>query len=141
MNAQQPGSRSGLLVYVAIVLTLILAIQVVLLLASLGLIPPHILARQGPEGRLNVVIEQLGHARKAAQTDTCINYLRMIDAAKQQWALGTRKRSSDVPTWQDLTPYLGTPGDRIPECPTGGRYEIHSVVEPPTCTVPRHEIQ
>ena len=52
--------------------------------------------------------------------NACINNLRQIDAAKQQWALEKGKQSTDMPTMEDLKPYLRS----IPHCPAGGTYTI-----------------
>ena len=38
--------------------------------------------------------------------NTCINNLRQIDAAKQQWALENSKTDDAVPTALELLPYL-----------------------------------
>jgi hypothetical protein len=72
----------------------------------------------------------------AAQRNTCINNLRQIDAAKNQWALENNKTAADLPTLNDITPYLK---DGIfPACPAGGLYSINAVGEVPTCSVPGH---
>ncbi len=68
--------------------------------------------------------------------NTCINNLRQIDAAKQQWALEKNKAADDVPTVQDLLPYLKD--GVFPICPDGGTYSINAVDEVPTCTIPGH---
>jgi flagellar biosynthesis chaperone FliJ len=68
--------------------------------------------------------------------NTCINNLRMIDGAKQQWALEKNKAVDAVPTEKDLLPYLK---DGIfPACPDGGAYSINSVDAIPTCTIQGH---
>jgi len=68
--------------------------------------------------------------------NTCINNLRQIDAAKNQWALENNKTAADLPTLNDITPYLK---DGIfPACPAGGLYSINAVGEVPTCSVPGH---
>jgi regulator of replication initiation timing len=72
----------------------------------------------------------------AAQLNACINNLRQIDAAKQQWALENDKPANAIPTAQDLLPYL--PGGIFPVCPAGGAYTINAVSVPPTCSVPGH---
>ena len=41
-------------------------------------------------------------ARDTAQKNACINNLRIINGAKQQWALENNKSAEDVPTAQDL---------------------------------------
>lgn len=75
-------------------------------------------------------------AQMVANANTCINNLRQIDAAKQQWALEKNKTATDVPTVQDLLPYF--PSGAFPVCPDGGTYSINSAGELPTCSVPGH---
>jgi hypothetical protein len=72
----------------------------------------------------------------AANANACINNLRVIDAAKTQWALEKAKNATDVPAPQDLLPYFkdGT----FPVCPDGGTYSINALGVPPTCTVQGH---
>ena len=69
------------------------------------------------------------------QRNICINNLRQIDAAKQQWALENNKTANDVPTEEDLLPYLR---NDFPVCPSGGTYTIGAVGVPPTCSYPGH---
>ena len=70
--------------------------------------------------------------------NTCINTLRQIDGAKQQWALEKNKAVDAVPTVKDLLPYLK--GGVFPVCPDGGTYFINSVEAVPTCTVAGHAL-
>jgi hypothetical protein len=71
-----------------------------------------------------------------AERNACLNNLRQIDAAKQQWALEKNKTTDAIPTEQDLLPYLK---DGIfPTCPPGGTYTINAVGELPACSVPGH---
>jgi hypothetical protein len=71
-----------------------------------------------------------------AERNVCINNLRQIDAAKNQWALENNKTVGAIPTAQDLLPYFK---DGIfPVCPSGGAYAINAVGEVPTCSIPGH---
>jgi RNA polymerase sigma factor (sigma-70 family) len=70
--------------------------------------------------------------------DKCINHLRYIDSAKQQWALEKRKQNKDTPTMEDLKPYLGPFVNEVTVCPDGGVYTIGTVGEKPTCSIPGH---
>jgi hypothetical protein len=67
---------------------------------------------------------------------TCLNNLRLIDDAKQQWAADFDKPDSAVPAEKDLSPYLK--GGILPVCPGGGTYRINAVDELPTCSIPGH---
>jgi hypothetical protein len=85
---------------------------------------------------LAIAIPNFVKARETAQTNACINNLRQIDAAKQQWALENDKTADAVPSAQDLLPYLSNLV--FPVCPSGGTYTINAVGVPPTCSVPGH---
>lgn len=87
--------------------------------------------------------EQLQQIRAAAEQtqaederNACINNLRQIDAAKQQWALENNKTADSVPAAQDLLPYFKD--QAFPACPSGGIYTIGAVGVPPTCSIPGH---
>ena len=70
------------------------------------------------------------------QLNACINNLRQIDAAKQQWALENDKTADAIPPALELLPFLR---DGIfPMCPSGGAYTINAVGVPPTCSIPGH---
>jgi len=85
-------------------------------------------------------LQQLQEAQQQAtmqaNASACINNLRMIDQAKQQWALDKNKEATDVPTAQDLAAYF-TAGS-LPACPDGGIYIINAVSTLPTCSIPGH---
>ncbi len=54
-----------------------------------------------------IAIPNFVRARKTSQTNACINNLRQIDGAKQQWALELGKSSADLPVDTDIQPFLG----------------------------------
>jgi hypothetical protein len=67
----------------------------------------------------------------------CINNLRQIESAKQQWALATKASQTALPTDANLfglALYL----KKKPECPAGGQYTLDTVNNPPTCNQPGH---
>lgn len=70
----------------------------------------------------------------------CIDNLRALDSAKQQWALEQKKQITDTPSINDLLPYFGGRSDGLymPVSPDGGTYAIGSVGEKPVCTNPKH---
>ena len=75
--------------------------------------------------------------RRISAVNSCINNLRQIDAAKQQWALDSHKATNDVPTWDVIRPFLGrgASADEITVCPQGGTYTLGSVGEYPKCSI------
>ncbi|HTY87262.1 MAG TPA: DUF4190 domain-containing protein [Candidatus Acidoferrum sp.] len=87
---------------------------------------------------LAIAIPNFVKARQVAQTNACINHLRQIDAAKQEWALEGSKQPGDVPKAQDLTPFFKN--GVFPTCPAGGSYTIGAVSNAPTCSIPQHKL-
>jgi general secretion pathway protein G len=100
-----------------------------MLVASAVMVPVGIMGMMAA-----IAIPNFVKARQVSQENACINNLRQIDGAKQQWALEHNKTAKDVPTKSDLLPYLR----RWPACPAGGEYTIGAVGEKPTCSIPGH---
>jgi hypothetical protein len=91
---------------------------------------------------------------RTSETATCIDHLRSIDAAKQQWFLeGGRQppdplrdevvTSNSIPTWEILSIYggvewTGGQGWRPYKCPAGGVYTLGRVADLPTCSITNH---
>lgn len=68
-----------------------------------------------------IAIPNFVRARTTSQMNACINNLRLIDAAKQQWALEQHQGTANTPTSTDLQPYLGHgSGGELPWCPADG---------------------
>src|SRR6188474_1055841 len=68
-----------------------------------------------------IAIPNFVRARTTAQTNACINNLRQIDGAKQQWALETKQNGVATPVDTDIGPYLGRAGSTTNVvCPAGG---------------------
>lgn len=75
------------------------------------------------------------------QRNACINNLRQIDAAKDQWALENGKTTGTPVTEDDIKPYIKLDAyGNLPRCPAGGKYTIGNVGEKPTCSIPGHEL-
>ena len=76
-----------------------------------------------------IAIPNFVKARATSQANACINNLRQIDAAAQQFALEQGKISGatiNYPT--DLTPYIKlNSNSSIPGCPAGGSYSVGAV--------------
>jgi outer membrane lipoprotein-sorting protein len=75
------------------------------------------------------------------QRNACINNLRQIDAAKNEWALEKGKATGTAVTEANIKPYIKLDADgNLPKCPGGGTYTIGNVGEKPTCSIPGHEL-
>jgi prepilin-type N-terminal cleavage/methylation domain-containing protein len=65
-----------------------------------------------------IAIPNFVRARTTSQQNACINNLRLIDSAKQQWALEQHQTSSSQASGTDLQPYLGHgSAGELPACP------------------------
>ena len=84
-----------------------------------------------------IAIPNFVKARATSQANACINNMRQIDAAVNQWALEQHKTTGGAaPTLTaDLTPYikLNSAGS-IPSCPAGGTYTVGTVGALPQVT-------
>jgi hypothetical protein len=81
-------------------------------------------------------VKAFDRARDKAMRIECINKLRDIEAAKNQWASEKGKKNGDVPTAQDLRPYFKN--GVFPTCPAAGTYTIGAIGNAPTCSIPSH---
>jgi hypothetical protein len=72
------------------------------------------------------------------QAAVCINNLRLIDAAKLQWALEKQKPAGALLTAADVTTFLKLPA--LPACPAGGVYTLNPVGIAPLCNIPGHAL-
>ncbi len=80
----------------------------------------------------------LARAREAARRISCINNLRQLDGAAQQWALENNKTAEAIPRKEDLLPHLL--GQKFPACPGQGTYTLNALKTTPACSIPGHVI-
>src|SRR5271157_5460704 len=65
-----------------------------------------------------IAIPNFVRARTTSQMNACINNLRLIDGAKQQWALEQHQGATATPQATDIQPYLGHgSAGELPTCP------------------------
>lgn len=83
-----------------------------------------------------IAIPNFVRARSTSQQNACINNLRQINSAVQQWAMETGQApGSPAPTGAYLSPYIQlNSNSSIPTCPAGGTYHINNVGEVPQVT-------
>jgi prepilin-type N-terminal cleavage/methylation domain-containing protein len=83
-----------------------------------------------------IAIPNFVKARATSQANACINNMRQIDAAANQFALEAHKTTGYSFTFpDDLTPYikLNTAGS-IPPCPASGTYAVAKIGTLPSVT-------
>jgi prepilin-type N-terminal cleavage/methylation domain-containing protein len=84
-----------------------------------------------------IAIPNFVKARATSQANACINNLRQIDGAAQEFALENHKKTGDAINFpSDLTPYIKlNASGSIPPCPAGGTYADNAVGNNPTCSL------
>src|SRR6516165_641473 len=91
-----------------------------------------------------IAIPNFVKARETARKNTCINNLRLIDGAKQTWALESNSSVGATPGEPSIAPYLGRGGATAATslfgagvfCPDQPKtlYTMGNVGVPPTCS-------
>jgi prepilin-type N-terminal cleavage/methylation domain-containing protein len=81
-----------------------------------------------------IAIPNFVKARTTSQKNACINNLRQIDGAVQQWALETKQAGNAAVTFDNISGYL----KNAVICPSGGTafsdsYSVSTVTAKPTC--------
>jgi hypothetical protein len=76
-------------------------------------------------------------ARSMAMRNACINNLRQIEAAKEQWSLEKHKDASDGIMAFEIDQYIK---GGHPNCPAGGTYSYGKLGENPACTIQAHKL-
>jgi prepilin-type N-terminal cleavage/methylation domain-containing protein len=88
-----------------------------------------------------IAIPNFVRARATSQMNMCIDNLRMIDSAKQQWALEQSQVGSSLPGATDIQPYLGRGNGVLPVCPADPKstfttsYTMENCETPPLCQI------
>jgi prepilin-type N-terminal cleavage/methylation domain-containing protein len=80
-----------------------------------------------------IAIPSFVRARQTSQRNTCINNLRQIDGAKDQWAIESGAADGAAVAEGDVLPYIK--GTAMPTCPVGdAAYTINNVGTDPQCS-------
>ncbi|HEX3856761.1 MAG TPA: type II secretion system protein [Verrucomicrobiae bacterium] len=84
-----------------------------------------------------IAIPNFVKARATSQANACINNLRQIDAAANQFALEQHQSTGATISFpNDLTPYIKlNSASKIPGCPANGTYADASVGAIPSCSL------
>ena len=85
-----------------------------------------------------IAVPNFTQARSNARKGSCINNLRLIDAAKEQYALENNLEEGADVDEDAVAPYMK--GSTFPTCPADGTYSVEAVGTPPTCSVAGHAL-
>jgi prepilin-type N-terminal cleavage/methylation domain-containing protein len=80
-----------------------------------------------------IAIPNFVRARANSQMNACINNMRQIDGAAQQWALEKGKTTGATPVMSDVQPYIKLDSaNNVPGCPSAGTYTLAAVGTTPS---------
>jgi hypothetical protein len=85
-----------------------------------------------------IAIPSFVKARSTSQKNACINNLRIMDAAKEQWAMVKHKVDGDEVDPAGVLEYMK--GGKMPVCPGGGTYKLNPIGTMPECSIPDHKL-
>ena len=86
----------------------------------------------------SIAMPNLIKARNKAQASTCVNNLRLLSGAVDQWALESRKGNGTQVAFEDIELYIK--GSFKAVCPAGGTYNFGIVGDeyPIACSISEH---
>jgi prepilin-type N-terminal cleavage/methylation domain-containing protein len=83
-----------------------------------------------------IAIPSFMKARTTSQKNACINNLRQMEAAKEQWALETKQAQGATADTALCNAYLKA----SPTCPAGGTYVYSVIGTNASCTITNHAL-
>ena len=86
---------------------------------------------------MSIAIPGFMQARQTARKSACIDNMKQIENAKEQWAMDNRKNTGDAVAFTDLvgaTLYMKS----TPSCPAAGTYTLNPISTVPACDISGH---
>ena len=83
-----------------------------------------------------IAIPSFMRARASSQQNACINNIRQMSGAEDQYAIENNKVTGNACTSANITPYL----KKWPVCPASGAYTINTIGNDPTCNITGHTL-
>lgn len=84
-----------------------------------------------------IVVPNVVKARGTECKNACVNLLRQIDGAKEQWALEMKLPEGTPADANAIAQYIK---GGWPACPGGGVLTAGAIGAPPLCTLPGHSL-
>ena len=75
-------------------------------------------------------------ARSTSQRNACIENIRQMEGAKEQWAMQNQKFQGDTVVTSEVTAYLKD--GKMPACPGGGTYTLNVIGTDAACSLTAH---
>ena len=84
-----------------------------------------------------IAVPNFVQARTSARKNTCVNNLRLIQAAKDQYGIEQNKDESVVPAAADISVYFKAAPlvSGLPKEPQSGTYTPNAISSSPSCSV------
>ena len=86
-----------------------------------------------------IAIPSFVKARTVSKQNACINNLRQVDSAKEQWAMEMGKAEGDPVSIPGISAYIK--GNKLPVCPQGGTYQVNPIGKNPVCSMSGHALR
>ena len=80
-----------------------------------------------------IAIPSFLKSRTTSQQNACLNNLRLIDGAKEQWAMDKNKGNAVIVATTEVNDYLK--GGTMPDCPASGAYTYNTTGTNPSCNI------
>ena len=84
-----------------------------------------------------IAIPSFIRARANSQQNACINNMRQIDSAKDQWAMENGAKTADLVVESAVDGFMRR---GRPHCPAQGVYSYNPVGQPPSCSLSNLEL-
>jgi prepilin-type N-terminal cleavage/methylation domain-containing protein len=81
-----------------------------------------------------IAVPNFQQARAMTQQNACLNNLKKIDVAKDQYALDNNTSTGVIPSDLALSPYVKGGIQIAKACPSGGSISVNAIGSDPTCT-------
>lgn len=86
-----------------------------------------------------IALPNFRKSREVAQYNVCFENLKQLEAAKQIYGMEAGKKNGDAVSSPDLIgPALYI--RKMPECPSGGTYDLKTIGDNTTCTIAGHSL-
>lgn len=84
---------------------------------------------------MEIAVPNFIMARTTSQRSSCMNNLKQIDAAKEEWAMDNRAPAGAAVNMTDIAGVYIRGAATGPVCPGGGSYKLNPVGNEPECSL------